>query len=187
MIIGYLRVSTCEQLPDRQIDGLRPICDELHIETLSAAAKVRPIFDKVLRCLKPGDTLAVYDLDRAFRSTIDALSHADKLRQRGIHFQIVSLGVDTATPDGKLIFTVIAALAEHERARLAERTRQGLAAARRRGKRLGRPPKLNASDIERARRALSEGRNSLRDLAHKCGVHPSTLRRSLARNSPPAD
>ncbi|MGJ8628985.1 MAG: recombinase family protein [Sulfitobacter sp.] len=77
MKIGYLRVSTEEQRPDRQIDGLTPLCDELFVEKCS-------------------DTLVVWDVDRAFRSTVDAIHHAKRLRERGIEFQIVSLGVASA-------------------------------------------------------------------------------------------
>ena len=145
MKLGYLRVSTEEQRPDRQIDGMRPLCDELHIETCSAVANKRPVFDHILNTLKKGDTLVVWDVDRAFRSTVDAINYAEKLRERGIEFRIVSLGVDTSTADGMLVYTVVAALAEHERKRLSERTKQGLEAARRRGKRIGRPRKLTPS------------------------------------------
>ena len=75
MKIGYLRVSTKTQRPDRQINGLKDLCDQLYIETLSAVADKRPVFDKVLSTLKRGDTLFVWDLDRAFRSTEDAIFH----------------------------------------------------------------------------------------------------------------
>ncbi|WP_297339337.1 recombinase family protein, partial [Pseudophaeobacter sp.] len=109
MKIGYLRVSTEDQNIARQADALRPICDELHVETLSAVAKSRPVFEAVLAKLTAGDTLVVWDLDRAFRNTKDALIHADNLQERGVNFQIVSLGVDTATADGRLAFTVVAA------------------------------------------------------------------------------
>ena len=119
MKIGCLRVSTEDQNIARQSDALRPICDELRVETLSAVAKSRPIFEALLAGLKVGDTLVVWDLDRAFRNTKDALIHADSLKERGVNFQIVSLGVDTVTADGRLAFTVVAAVAEHERNRLA--------------------------------------------------------------------
>lgn len=179
MKIGYLRVSTEDQRPDRQIDGLTALCDELHIEKISAAAPRRPVFDAVLARLEPGDTLVVLALDRAFRSTVDAIQQADALRERGIAFHIVNLGVDTATADGKLVYTVIAAMAQHERDRLSERTRQGLAAARRRGARLGRPPKLTDRQLCRARRMLEQEGKALREVAALCGVHPWTLMRNL--------
>ncbi|OXT02741.1 hypothetical protein B7H23_07665 [Notoacmeibacter marinus] len=181
MKIGYIRVSTKEQVHDRQIDGLRLLCDRLHIETVSAVAERRPVFDELLASLAPGDTLVVASLDRAFRSTVDALTQAEALRSRGVHFQIVNLGVDTSTADGKLIFTVIAAFAEHERNRLSERTKEGLVAARRRGVRLGRPYKLTKSQVKGAAAQCGSGRKSLSTLARKLGVHSSTLRRNFKR------
>ena len=73
-----MRVSTLEQRPDRQVEGLSAICDELHIERLSATSRSRPVYEAVVRRLEPGDTLVVWDLDRAFRSTADVLSEAEK-------------------------------------------------------------------------------------------------------------
>ncbi|MHA3914249.1 recombinase family protein [Halovulum sp. GXIMD14793] len=180
MKLGYLRVSTEDQKPDRQIEALRPICDELHVEKLSAVAKSRPVFETVLDSLRPGDTLVVWSLDRAFRNTKDALIHADRLKERGINFQIVSLGVDTATADGRLAFTMVAAVAEHERNRLSERTKQGLAVARKNGKRLGPPPKLSERQVRNAIKRLDRG-ELRKDVAKYYGVHPWTLTRSIRR------
>ena len=84
----------------------------------------------------PGATQwEVWDLDRAFRSVVDALTEAEKLRQRGIHFRIASLHIDTSTPAGIFVYTMMSALAEFERRTLSQRTREGLAAARKRGER----------------------------------------------------
>lgn len=179
MKLGYLRVSTEEQKPDRQIDALKPLCDELHIETVSAIAKRRPVFENVLRRLKAGDTLVVWDLDRAFRSTVDAITNAELLRERGVNFHIVTLGVDTSTADGKLVYTFIAAMAEHERNRLSERTKQGLAAARKRGKILGRPRKLTPAQIRSAAFKIQNKEARLEELAALYDVHPDTLARNV--------
>lgn len=156
MKIGYLRVSTEEQRPDRQLDGLKDLCDEVHLEKLSAASKKRPVYQKILKKLKAGDTLVVWDLDRAFRSTVDALLESEKLRQRGIEFQIVTLNVDTSTPSGELIYTVMAAFAQFERQNLIKRTREGMAAARRRGKHIGRPYKLDSRDVATPMRKFAQ-------------------------------
>lgn len=179
--IGYLRVSREDQCLDRQIDGLRSICEDMRIERVSAASKARPVFDTLMRELKRGDSLVVWDLDRAFRSTIDAVTQAQQLAERGIGFQIVSLNVDTKTPDGMLIYTMIAAIAEHERKRLAQRTREGLAAARARGKKLGRPPKLSSSELLEAQRQLRDKEVSLPDLAAQKDMHPWSLVRAIRR------
>lgn len=180
MKIGYLRVSTKDQCEDRQSDALRPICDELHVEKLSSVAKVRPVYERVLRRLKSGDTFVVWDLDRAWRSAKDSLVELDRLRERGIEIQIASLNLDTTTPHGKLLYTFISGLAEFERAMLSERTKQGLEAARRRGKRIGRPPKISDYQIRAAQRKLARKEATIDQLAAKNGVHPWTLRRRIA-------
>lgn len=177
--IGYLRVSTQEQRPDRQIDALEARCDALHIERLSAASRHRPVYETVMAELEPGDTFVVLDLDRAFRSVIDAVSTAERLLARGIGFEIVNLKVDTATPEGMYVYTVMSAGAALELQILRRRTREGLAAARRRGKRLGRPPKLTAAHLELARAALAEQSQTVATLARRFEVNPWTLSRAL--------
>ncbi len=178
--IGYLRVSTQEQCPDRQIDGLRGRCDELCLETLSAMSPKRPVYESVIGRLRPGDTLVVWDLDRAFRSVLDAVTQAERLRQNGVEFEIVSLQIDTATPAGMLVYTIMSAIAEFERRLLIQRTKEGLAAARRRGARLGRPRKLSETQLDHARRRLADN-GSAAALAKEFGVAPWTLTRSLRR------
>lgn len=180
MKIGYLRVSTEEQNENRQVDALLPICDEIHVEKVSAVAKSRPVFESVLEKLKAGDTLAVWSLDRAFRSTKDALDHADRLKTRGVELQIISLGVDTATADGRLAFTVVAAVAEHERNRLSERTKQGLEAAKKRGTVLGPKRKMSDKQIHRAIKRIENG-ETIKKIARQYAVHPWTLSRNINR------
>lgn len=179
--IAYVRVSTEDQRHDRQIDGLKGICDDLHIETLSACAAKRPVYDRVLMLLQPGDTFVVWDLDRAFRSVVDALTEAEKLRQRGIHFKIASLQVDTSTPAGIFVYTMMSALAEFERRTLAQRTREGLAAARKRGARIGRPPRLTDQQVRQARRRIERERVTVTEVANDLGVPRWTLGRHLRR------
>ena len=182
MKIGYLRVSSEDQNENRQVDALLPICDEFHVEKLSAVAKSRPIFKAILKKLKRGDTLVVWSLDRAFRSVKDSLIYADKLKERGINFHIVSLGVDTSTADGRLAFTVVAAVAEHERNRLSERTKQGLEAARRRGTILGAKRKLTDRQIRNAMKRIEAGEDH-KKIAIQYKVHPWTLTRNINRIS----
>lgn len=179
--IGYLRVSTEEQRPDRQIDGLDPICDEIHIERLSAVAKKRPIFETVMGKLETGDTLVVWDLDRAFRSTVDAFLQAEKLRKRGIQFRIVTLDVDTSEPVGQFFYTIMAAYAQFERQNVSRRTKEGLEAARKRGTRLGRPPKLDFKDIQAITKLIETKQEDLVSLARLYEVHPSTISRAINR------
>ncbi|NLS20608.1 recombinase family protein [Rhizobium sp. P40RR-XXII] len=158
--IAYIRVSTPDQRHDRQVEGLKNLCDELHIETLSACSARRPVYDKVLKRLKSGDMLVVWDLDRAFRSVVDALTEAEKLRARGVHFQIANLSIDTSTPAGIFVYTMLSALAEFERRTLSQRTKEGMEAARKR---------------------IAASGKSTASVAREMGVKHWTLSRSLKR------
>jgi len=179
--IAYLRVSTCEQRPDRQIDGLKDICDELHIEKLSAMSKCRPVYEEVMDRLKPGDVFVIWDLDRAYRSTKDALNEIDRLKERGVSIRIASMDIDTSTPFGVLLYTFIGALAQFERQLLSERTKQGIEAARRRGKRIGRPRKLSARQLVEAAIRLADTGESFETVGKRYDVSGWTLSRSLKR------
>ena len=142
MKYGYIRTSTDKQLVDRQIDQLEGACDKLYIENgVSAVKKHRPVYEEMVSTMKSGDTLVVLSLDRAFRSVLDALSELDALQARNIEFHSITQSFCSTSPEGRLIFTVLSALSEWERRILSERTKQGMEAARRRGKRIGRPPK----------------------------------------------
>jgi DNA invertase Pin-like site-specific DNA recombinase len=178
--IAYVRVSTPDQRHDRQIEGLKQVCDELHVETLSACAAKRPVYDEVLARLGPGDMLVVWDLDRAFRSVIDALTEAEKLRARGVHFRIANLNIDTSTPAGIFVYTMISALAEFERRTLSQRTREGLQAARKRGARIGRPPALSDRQLRRAAQRHEAG-ETYAAIAGDYRVDGWTLSRALRR------
>lgn len=180
--IGYLRVSTEEQNLDRQILGLENICDELRIEHgVSAVAKKRPVFEQLLANLQPGDCLVIWSLDRAFRSARDAINVGEDLRTAGIHLQIVSMLLDTSTPEGKFFYTFLAAWAELERDTISQRTKEGMDAARRNGKRIGRPKKLTEIEIAAAKQRLSLApRPSMRSLARSFGCSQRTLTRALA-------
>lgn len=185
MKIGYLRVSTEDQNPDRQVDALKAVCDRLYVEKFSAGDQERPIFRRVLENLTDGDTLVVVSIDRAFRSTVDAITQAEQLKERGVAFQILNLAVDTSTADGMLAYTIVAAVAQHERQRISERTIEGLNAARRRGKRLGRPRKLSSRQLRSARRRLMRSDETIAAVARDYGVAAWTLSRSLRRDESP--
>lgn len=181
MRIGYLRVSLDEQNEARQEDGLKALCDEIHVEKMSAATKKRPVYQKVINKLKSGDTLVVWDLDRAFRSTMDALLEAEKLKQRGIEFQIVNLNVDTSTPSGELIYTVMAAFAQFERKNLIKRTKEGMAAARKRGTHIGRPYKLTTEEIILAYTKIQSGESTFAEMAATFNCSVDTISQGMKR------
>lgn len=181
---GYIRVSTKDQATLRQEDGLRELCDRLHIEQASACG-TRPVFEALIADLKAGDVLVVLSLDRAFRSTVDALNTADLLRSRSIGFKVVNLSIDLTSPEGRVFYTLTAALDQMERERLSERTRQGMAAAKRRGVHVGRPHKLTQKIRSELRLMAAQDDWSIRHAANRFGVSPSTIRRALKRDRTP--
>lgn len=179
--IGYARVSTETQAHDRQLILLQDACDELHFEKLSAVAADRPTFDALIASLQDGDTLVVLDLDRAFRSTIDAILTAQLLRERGVRFRLLNFPIDTASDEGELFYTILAAFAQFERRIISRRTKEGLEAARRRGSVLGRPARLSASEIEQAYNWMNETDLPCRYVATLLGVSRQTLQRGFHR------
>jgi DNA invertase Pin-like site-specific DNA recombinase len=140
--IGYVRTSTNKQYTDRQIHELKAHCDEIHVENgVSARNKNRPIYRGVVAKLEAGDELIVISFDRAYRSVIEGLTSLDDLTERGVTLCSLSQRFDPTTPDGRLFFTLTIAVGEWEVGINTWRTIQGLKAAVKRGKRLGRPPK----------------------------------------------
>lgn len=181
--IGYARVSTEEQRHDRQVIGLKGLCDELHIETLSARKAKRPVFDAVLAKLARGDMLVVWDLDRAFRSVIDALTVANRLQTRGVHFQVVSLHIDTTTPEGMFAYTMQSALGEYEWRKLSQRTKEGMVAARLAGSRIGRPPRVTEDQVKAARDRIAMEGCTISAAARAMDVPRYALSRALRRDA----
>ncbi len=179
--IGFVRVSTPSQITDRQVMQLEQNCDELRIEYTSAVAKERPVFDRLLQDLQSGDTLVVVDLDRAFRSAIDALLTAQNLRERGIAFDMLTFPIDVTSEMGEVFYGILALFAQFERRIIRRRTKEGLEAARRRGVRLGRPTKLANTEIEEAYAWMQETGLPCRYVAALLGVPRLTLQRGFHR------
>nr|WP_256370929.1 recombinase family protein [Shinella sp. JR1-6] len=170
---------TPDQSLDRQIDALRPHCDELHPESGSAVARKRPVFERVINDLREGDVMVVLDVDRAFRSPIDALLTEEMLSKRGVFLHIINAAIDTSTAEGEFIFTILTAQARLERRHISRRTKEGLAATRQRGTRLGRPPKLTEDQLSEVRQKLEAA--TIGAVAAEYKVNPWTLTRSLRR------
>jgi DNA invertase Pin-like site-specific DNA recombinase len=145
MLIGYARVSTDDQNLDLQRDALKAAGCEKIIEDKASgkAGSNRPGLDRAREMLRPGDTLVVWRLDRLGRSLRDLIELMGELEGQGVGFRSLTESLDTTTPGGKLVFHVFGALAEFERNLIRERTKAGLAAARARGKKGGRPRKLD--------------------------------------------
>ena len=144
MKIGYARVSTIEQNLSLQRDALKAAgCGKIIEDKASGGKAKRDGLERVLEMLRPGDTLAVWRLDRLGRSLKHLIELMGELEGQGIGFQSVTEAIDTTTPGGKLVFHIFAALAEFERNLIRERTHAGLEAARARGRKGGRRPKLD--------------------------------------------
>ncbi len=178
--LGYIYNSTNKH---HQVISLNRVCDAVFIEdSVSSIKKSRPVYEKLIKKLQPGDMLVVYSLDRAFRSVLDALSELEKLHKRNIQFKSLTQNFDTTTSEGKLLYNMAAALAEWERQTLSERIKDGLSAARQRGSILGRPVKLRKADILSARDILnSDPLKTITGLAKEFNVTPRSLMRAINR------
>ncbi|TDO30227.1 DNA invertase Pin-like site-specific DNA recombinase [Kribbella sp. VKM Ac-2527] len=175
-LIGYARVSTRDQKLHRQVDALTAAgCHRIFEEKLSGKNIDRPELAKCLDYLRPGDTIVVLELWRLGRSLQDLISIVGELRRRGIGFKSLHEALDTTTPGGRLVFHVFAALAEFIRELIVEGTNEGLAAARARGVRLGRPPAMTLEQIQSARTLLTQPENSVSSIAKLLGVSRSTI------------
>ena len=185
MLIGYMRVSSTDdrQSVDLQRDALITTgVDARHIysDKASGAHDDRPGLKACLAWLKEGDTLVVWKLDRLGRSLSHLLEIVADFRERGIAFRSLTEHMDTATPQGELLFSMFGALAQYERALTRERVVAGLVAARSRGRRGGRPLAINTEKVAAITAAL-EGGASKAAICRNFGVARSTLIDTLTR------
>ena len=179
MRVGYSRVSTQDQSVDAQVMALEAAgCERVFEEIASGAKTNRRVLTEVLEYLRSGDVLVVYKLDRVARSLPHLLEIMDRLRSKDIGFQSVTEDINTTTPGGKLLFHLMAAIAEFERDLLRERTMVGLKAARAKGRTGGRPRKMTDDKIEAAQTLLDKG-TPVKDAAAAVGVSTPTLYRYL--------
>jgi DNA invertase Pin-like site-specific DNA recombinase len=180
-LVGYARVSTVEQNLDMQIAALQAAgCTEIFTDHgLSGADFQRPGLLKALRQIKRGDMLVVWRLDRLGRSLVDLIQTVNGLSKRGCDFRSLTESIDTSSSGGRLLFHVMAAMAEFERAIISERTKAGMAAARARGARLGRRSSMTPEQTEAARLSIEIELTPVAEVAATYGVHPKTLARLL--------
>lgn len=178
---GYVRCSTNRQMVLQQIDSLRAAgCKYIYRDkAVRATAARRPGLIAVRKQLRSGDTFVVTSIDRAFRSTMDAIRFLDEITKDGITFKSLAQNIDTRTPEGRKWYIDTASWAEYERAVIARRTREAMAACKRRGKKFGRPRKLSKKRIAWAKRELRAGKNE-KSVARRLRVTPRTLKRALA-------
>jgi DNA invertase Pin-like site-specific DNA recombinase len=180
-IIGYARVSTLDQSLDRQLDELRAHgCERVFAEAASGKRGAhRPEWAACLGHLRAGDTLVVVELSRLGRNTGDLGRLLDQFDQHNIGLTILNLGIDTKTPAGRLIFTVVGAVAAMERELLIERTTSGLVAARARGRVGGRRRTFTAAQEREAQRLYELRQLTVDQIAAAVGSSSSTVYRYL--------
>ncbi len=179
MNIGYARVSTQDQNLDLQNDALRAAgCENIYTDKMSGAKTKRPGLEEILGFIRKGDTLVVWRLDRLGRSLKHLIQVLNQLEERGVYFKSIQESLDTSTPGGKLIFHVFGALAEFERDIIKERTLAGLAAARARGRKGGRPRKLTKKQITMAKQLMGDQSIPIDEICKTMGVSKATLYRS---------
>jgi len=149
-------------------------------EKVSGFNRQRPEFQRMLDQIRPGDTIVFWKLDRLARSTRDLLNTMETISEAGGKFQSLSEPwANTTSHVGKMIMTVFAGIAEFERDLIRERTGAGREAAKQRGVRFGRPPKLNPDQVQLAQKLLAEGK-AVRDIARTFSVHEATIYRLAA-------
>jgi DNA invertase Pin-like site-specific DNA recombinase len=177
--IGYARVSTRSQSQDSQVDDLSAYgVDRLFTDQgVSGKHARRPELDKALACLREGDVFVITRLSRAMRSLKHLLEFKDALTERGVGLVVLRQGIDTTTPQGRLVFHILGALDEFQRELIVEGTVEGLAAARARGRNGGRKPRLTAS--QHARQLYASGEHKVSEIAGLFGVSRQTIYRAL--------
>lgn len=158
MQYGYARVSTFDQNLELQLEALNRLkCDQIFEDKISGAKSKRPGLDKMMKKLRPGDTVVVWKLDRLGRSLIHLVDLLRYFRENNIEFITVTEGIRISTSIGRFAYTMLSAAAEMERENIIERTRAGLAVARAKGRIGGRRPKLTPEQWAQAGRLLAAG------------------------------
>jgi DNA invertase Pin-like site-specific DNA recombinase len=178
MILGYARVSTRDQSLDSQKDALSSAgAERVFADTITGTTRSRPELDRMMKELREGDVVVVTKYDRLARSLRDLLEIVDFIQTRGAGFRSLAEDIDTTSPAGRLVFHVFASIAQFERERIVERTKEGLEAARKRGRIGGRPPALSpAQKLEVRRMRDIEGR-PISEIADLFQVSTKTIRR----------
>lgn len=179
--VGYSRVSTLDQHVASQEDALKLAgVDRIFVDHFTGTKTSRPAWDRAKEFLRTGDTLVVTRLDRLGRSTKDLLEISQWLEQQSVELEVLEQSIDTKTPEGRMFFTILAAFAQFERDLIVARTKDGLAAARARGRTGGRHPKLSPRKAIDVRERYERG-ETVQSLAEYFAVSRPTIYRAIAR------
>lgn len=178
MILGYARVSTKDQNHDGQRDALNAAgAERIFADTITGATRIRPELDRLLLELRSGDVVVVAKYDRLARSLKDLLEIVEMIQAKGAGFRSLGEDIDTTTPAGRLVFHVFASIAQFERERIVERTKEGLEAARKRGRVGGRPPALSPAQKAEVKRMRDQEHRHISEIAGLFKVSEKTIRR----------
>lgn len=178
-IFGYARVSTNAQNLNRQLDALKEFgVDTIYNEKMTGTKKDRPELNKLLERITEGDTVVIESLSRLGRSTKDLIELTELFNSKRVRLVSLKESIDTESSTGKLLFTLMSALAQFERDTIADRTREGLRSARSRGRTGGRP-KANADNIKKAVKLYKTRQYSIKEIEELTGVKKSTLYRNI--------
>lgn len=176
MLIGYARVSTDDQNLDLQRDALNQLkCNQIFEDHVSGIKAEKPGLKKALDYLRHGDILVIWRLDRLSRSLKELIELVGLLESKGIGLKSIQESIDTTSTSGKLIFHVFGALAEFERNLIRERTNAGLAAARARGRKGGRPATLSKEKQELAIKLYNEKNHTVDKICELMEISKPTL------------
>lgn len=181
MIVGYARVSSVGQVLDSQLARLEEYgCEKIFKEKLSAkSAEGRSELLSALVHVREGDCLVITKLDRLARSAVDLGRIAEQLHKNNVDLIVLDQNIDTTTPTGKLMFTMIGAFAEFERDLIRERCAEGIEKAVKNGVKFGRRPKLTSKQIDAMKIEFNEGEISKALLADKYGISRASLYRHV--------
>jgi len=179
MIIGYARVSTDDQNLDAQTDALQAAgAERVFSEKITGSARNRPELIKLLDHLRSGDVIIVTKYDRLARSLRDLLDIVETIEKHDAGFRSLAEDIDTTTPAGRLIFHVFASIAQFERERISERTKEGLQAAKARGRVGGRPPALTPAQKTEVQCMRDNDGRAISEIARLFKVSERTVRRA---------
>ena len=177
--IGYARVSTADQNLERQLDLLKNYgVDHIFQEKMSGTKRDRPELTKLLAHITEGDTVVIESLSRLGRSTKDLIELTELLQSKGVQLVSLKESIDTSTPTGKLLFTLMSALAQFERDVIAERTKEGLKASRARGRKGGRP-KCDSRKLQQAIKLYESNHHTIQEIEELTSIKKATLYRAL--------
>ena len=177
-LVGYARVSTRDQNLDSQLDKLNEAgVKKTFKEKVSGVDRDRPELQKMLEYVRSGDTLVITKIDRIARSTKHLLEITDLLKEKGVELKILNINLDTSTPTGKLMLTMIGAIAEFERELLLERQKDGIEKAKQQGKYTGRKPTARAK-AEQVKELLDKGYKKTQ-VAKELGIGLASVYRIL--------